>query len=92
MALAAANRDPGVYEDPDAFSIDREGPPALSFGAGPHLCLGAHLARLEVEVMLAHLVGHCEAMTLAGPEPEWRIVGPFRGLSHLYVNLRRSAL
>jgi cytochrome P450 len=48
VSLAAANRDPAAYDDPDAFRLDR--PPGrsnLAFAAGPHVCLGMHLARLE---------------------------------------------
>ncbi len=46
---ASANRDPGVYADPDRLDITREGqPPMLTFGGGVHYCLGSHLARLEL--------------------------------------------
>jgi cytochrome P450 len=50
--IAAANRDPGVYPDPDRFDADRAQPMALSFGKGIHTCLGAKLARTELEVAL----------------------------------------
>lgn len=51
--VAAANRDPDVFEDPDAFRLDRDGaPPNLSFGFGAHRCVGAALAQLEVAVAL----------------------------------------
>jgi cytochrome P450 len=53
--LAAANRDPATYADPDAFRPGREEPPALSFAYGTHYCLGASLARAEAEVMLETL-------------------------------------
>jgi cytochrome P450 len=52
-ALAAANRDAEVFPDPDAFRLDRVSPrPHLSFGYGPHACVGATLARMEIEVAL----------------------------------------
>jgi len=52
VSLGAANRDPGRYRDPGAFDIFRDAQPHMSFGDGPHLCLGTHLARLEMRVLL----------------------------------------
>jgi cytochrome P450 len=52
-AIAAANRDPEVYERPDEFRLDRVDPkPHLSFGHGPHACVGATLARMEIHAAL----------------------------------------
>ena len=48
-ALAGANRDPEVHPDPDRFDIERKDIRLQSFGGGAHLCLGAHLARLEAQ-------------------------------------------
>jgi len=51
--IAAANRDPAVYDDPDRLDISREpSTPILSFGGGAHYCLGSHLARLELREAL----------------------------------------
>ncbi len=52
VSLGAANRDPGRYPDPDAFHVLREDKQHMSFGAGAHKCLGMHLARLEMRVLL----------------------------------------
>jgi unspecific monooxygenase len=52
LSFAGANRDPAVHEDPDAFDIDREARDLLTFGNGPHYCLGANLARVELGCML----------------------------------------
>jgi cytochrome P450 len=52
VSLGAANRDPKRYADPDAFDIYREAAPHMSFGDGAHKCLGMHLARLEMRVLL----------------------------------------
>ena len=52
VSLGAANRDPGWHDDPDAFDIFREGASHMSFGDGVHKCLGMHLARMEMRVLL----------------------------------------
>ena len=56
LLMGSANRDERVYPEPDHFDIDRELPrPPLTYGWGPHLCLGMHLARLEVQVALEEM-------------------------------------
>jgi len=64
--LGAANRDPAVVEHPERFDI---GHPRhhLALGAGPHLCLGAHLARAEVGAALAALAERVDSVALVGP-------------------------
>lgn len=62
MWLPSANRDETVFADPDAFRIDRERNPHLAFGAGPHFCIGASLARLELRSFLAAMVRLVEAV------------------------------
>jgi cytochrome P450 len=56
VIMAAANRDPDVFNRPDEFLPDRKGPASLSFGAGIHYCLGVNLARLEAEIGWAVLL------------------------------------
>ena len=51
--LASANRDEREYPDPEAFSWDRPIPRSLAFGRGQHFCLGYHLARLEIAVLIS---------------------------------------
>ncbi|MDX2167527.1 MAG: cytochrome P450 [Deltaproteobacteria bacterium] len=84
--LAAANRDPAVYAEPDEFRPRPEAPPALSFAYGPHYCLGASLARNEAEAMLSALVRRCPRLALAAPL-RWHLRGPFRGLDELRVRI-----
>jgi cytochrome P450 len=50
--VASANRDPAAYDNPECFDIFRDPKQHMSFGTGPHLCLGMHLARLETRVAL----------------------------------------
>jgi len=52
MLVGAANRDHRVFEDPDAYNINREIKQSLAFGHGIHFCLGAHLGRLEAQICL----------------------------------------
>jgi cytochrome P450 len=52
LAITAANRDPQVYEDPDRLWLKRPMRPLLSFGFGPHMCMGMHMAQAEMEVAL----------------------------------------
>ena len=66
--FAAANRDPDHYPDPHRLDLARNPTDQLTFGrGGPHHCLGAHLARLEVRVYLEELVARAREIELAGP-------------------------
>ena len=56
VAIAAANRDPRVYTDPDRFDVTRAPATQLGFGHGPHFCLGAAHARVQTEVAIAALL------------------------------------
>jgi cytochrome P450 len=56
LMLGAANRDPEQFDDPDRFNVAREANRHLSFGLGPHFCLGAPLARLEAEIGFTQLL------------------------------------
>ncbi|MBK5287128.1 MAG: cytochrome P450 [Acidimicrobiia bacterium] len=87
--LAAANRDPDVYERPDGYEPGRSGPPALSFALGPHFCLGASLARMEVEAMMTAVIDRFPEATAGGApgSPPWHQRGPFRGLDALTVTV-----
>ncbi len=69
--LAAANRDPAVFPDPDCFDIGRQGAPNLAFGGGVHYCLGSHLARMEAQVAIGTLVRRLDGLELESDELEW---------------------
>jgi cytochrome P450 len=66
LFFASANRDEDVFDDPFAFRVDRHPNPHLAFGFGEHFCLGAHLARVELETIFGHLVERLESFELAG--------------------------
>ncbi len=90
LVLAAANRDPRRYADPDRFDVGRADTTHLSLGGGIHFCIGAPLARLELETTLTEL---------ARTEPELAIVPPavrrptfqFRGYDRLVIALSGEA-
>ena len=67
--LTAANRDPKAYESPDTFVIERKRKPILTFGGGPHFCLGINLAKLELEMVFRELITRFPDMRLAEPGP-----------------------
>ena len=64
LSLAAANRDPAVFAEPDLFDLDRGNRRQLAFAQGPHVCVGVHLARLEARIALATLIGRLTALRL----------------------------
>ena len=66
VLFGAANRDPRKFEDPDRFRIDRGDPDHITFGAGVHYCLGAPLARLELEIAIDRLAASFPDAILAG--------------------------
>jgi hypothetical protein len=86
--LGAANRDPAVFADPDALDVGRADNPHISFGAGVHFCIGAPLARVELQASFGALLSRTSDLQLARParrRPEFVI----RGLAELPVVLTR---
>jgi hypothetical protein len=79
LSLAAANHDPAAFDDPHGFDITARREPQLTFGGGPHFCLGANLARAEMQEALPVLARRLGPITLSGA-PKWRsttgIFGP----------------
>ncbi len=81
LMFSSANRDEAYFTDPDRYDIRRDTGPALTFGAGPHFCLGAAAARaLITEVALPMLFDRLDGLVLAGEVPfhGWAFRGPLR--------------
>ncbi|ONI92331.1 cytochrome [Saccharothrix sp. ALI-22-I] len=88
LAVSSAHRDPNRYPDPDRFDITRE-PQHLAFGNGIHACVGARLARMEVQIALRELIERFPNMALTRPAEEfrWRFSTSIRALETLPVRL-----
>jgi cytochrome P450 len=67
MFLGAANRDPRVWDNPDAFDLSHNPSGHVGFGMGIHQCVGQHVARLEAEALLTALTERVERLEIAGP-------------------------
>ncbi|MQA86596.1 MAG: cytochrome P450 [Streptosporangiales bacterium] len=87
--LAAANRDPREYDDPDRFDIRRRTVSHLAFGSGIHACVGAAIARLEAEILLTALARHVRTLELAGP-PRPRRNNVLKALARLPLRVRAA--
>jgi cytochrome P450 len=84
---ASANRDEEVFADPFAFRVDRRPNPHLAFGVGEHFCMGAHVARVEIEIVFRHLLTRLAWFEPSGPVERLRsaVNG---GLKHLPLRYR----
>lgn len=83
--LAAANRDPEVFRLPEKFEVARTPNPHVAFGRGIHFCLGAPLARLELQIAFERLLNAFSSLNLAA-EPAWKLGTSVRGLRSLILD------
>jgi cytochrome P450 PksS len=90
--IASANRDGGQFPKPDALDIGREPNRHMSFGLGPHYCLGAPLARLEGQVAIGTILGRLPELRLAvaAESLRWRPGLVLRGLVAMPVTFTRG--
>lgn len=90
LCLAAANRDPSIFTDPDRIVLDRKNNPHLSFGSGVHTCLGSKLARTEIRALLKPLASALINYELApNASPQWHRTILIRGFKELKL-VRRT--
>jgi hypothetical protein len=89
VVIASANRDPGVFTDPDRFDLLRAATPNIAFGSGAHVCIGAQLARTEASAAVAAIVARQPLGN--GSPPRWRPTFATRSLEALPVRLSSSA-
>ena len=87
MWYSSANRDPAVFAEPDRFDIARHPNEHLSFGFGRHFCLGARLARMELQVVLENLLARDVRLELRGT-PRYMRSNFAHSLKHMPVSLR----
>jgi cholest-4-en-3-one 26-monooxygenase len=66
LYFASANRDEEVFDDPFSFRVDRRPNPHLAFGFGEHFCMGAHVARVELETIFGHLLARLASFEVSG--------------------------
>jgi len=86
LSVLSANRDPRVFADPDRFDVARRSPRAFHFGWGPHVCLGAALARAEVQEAIPALVAAFDFELLEAPR--WVPFAAIRRLERVRVRVR----
>jgi len=86
LLFQSGNRDEDVFDRPYEFDIDRKPNKQIAFGHGPHMCIGQHLSKLELKVMLEELLPKLESIELLGPGQytQTNFVG---GLKHLPAKL-----
>jgi pimeloyl-[acyl-carrier protein] synthase len=89
LAIGATGRDQRVFREPSRFDIGRSPNRHLQFGRGPHFCIGAALARAEIELALAGLLRRFRRIELATDEIEWHQIDVFRGAKALPLALGR---
>jgi len=88
--LGAANHDPDEFDGPDRIDVARPRFRPMSFGGGTHFCLGASLARSEIEIVMRSMLDRFESIELAGSRPRFRDRLTLRGLENLELRVRQT--
>ncbi|MFZ5668407.1 MAG: cytochrome P450 [Pseudomonadota bacterium] len=87
LAYPSGNRDEAVFEEPDAFRVDRAPNRHLAFGYGAHLCLGQHLARMEMRILFEEMLPRLRSLEFAG-EPRLSVANFVGGPKVLPIRYR----
>lgn len=86
VCLGAANRDPARWDRPDEYDLDRPMKPSQAFGSGPHICLGMHVARAEMQTGIGALLDRLPNLRLDPDAPAPEIIGLYeRGATEINV-------
>ena len=88
MYFGSANRDPGAFDRPDVLDLARLENPHLAFGTGPHVCLGQHIARIEIDAMLREVLTRMTGFELTTPA-EWLASNFISGPKAMPIRFRR---
>lgn len=91
LMYPSANRDEDVFEDPEAFKVDRDPNPHVAFGIGNHFCLGANLARMEIRVMLEEILKRMPDIEYADGPPKMHPSLLVRSFTHMPVKFTPTA-
>jgi pimeloyl-[acyl-carrier protein] synthase len=89
LAIGATGRDPRQFQEPNRLDISRSPNRHLQFGIGPHFCIGAALARAEIQLALAGLLARFRRIELAADDIHWHEIAVFHGPKALTVALGR---
>jgi pimeloyl-[acyl-carrier protein] synthase len=89
LAIGATGRDPRQFPEPDRFDIGRSPNRHLQFGIGPHFCIGAALARAEIQLALGGLLARFRQIELATDDIHWHEIAVFRGPKAVPLALSR---
>jgi alpha-terpineol hydroxylase len=89
LLYPSANRDEAVFEDPERFDITRRPNQHIAFGFGPHMCIGQHISKMEMRILMAELLPRLKSIELAG-EPKYVQTNFVGGLKSLPVRFQKA--
>ena len=87
--FAAANHDARQFDQPQAFNISRADNAHIAFGTGTHVCLGQHIARVEIDCMFETIFNHLHDIEII-EEPQWLASNFISGIKSMPVSFRRT--